>query len=120
MMTCPVSRVQCSDCIKVCQRPGSWKPESAAQVVIEKREHSHGDYLHQARMAQDLKKIFRDAGRQLSPEQSESLDMIAVKLSRILTGNPNEADHWVDIAGYATLISNMLRSGNALDPNIRL
>ncbi len=30
--------------------------------------------------------------------------MIAHKIASILAGDPNEIDHWRDIAGYATLI----------------
>ena len=89
----------------------------SGQEVIEARENSHGDYLHQATFAQDLKKSFRDrteAWKKLSPEQRESLDMIAVKISRIMNGNPNVVDHWTDIAGYATLISNLLTKGTSL------
>ena len=29
--------------------------------------------------------------------------MILHKVARIMAGNPKEADHWRDIAGYATL-----------------
>jgi hypothetical protein len=35
--------------------------------------------------------------------QIEALDMIALKLSRILSGQANFKDHWDDIAGYAKL-----------------
>jgi hypothetical protein len=38
----------------------------------------------------------------------EALHMIAHKMGRIATGNPNIKDHWADIAGYATLIANLL------------
>ena len=38
-----------------------------------------------------------------------SLEMIAVKISRIADGNnPNHFDSWHDIAGYATLIADRL------------
>jgi hypothetical protein len=36
-----------------------------------------------------------------------------MKMSRILCGNPNEPDHWRDIAGYATLIENILVHGKS-------
>lgn len=49
----------------------------------------------------------------LSFEQCEALDMIQHKIGRILSGNPNEPDHWHDIAGYATLVENILRTGNS-------
>lgn len=85
------------------------------QVVIESREETHGDYTKQAILAQALKAQIRSNGyEKLSMAQRESLDMIAVKISRILNGNPNEPDHWTDIAGYATLIANMLTKGTHL------
>lgn len=34
--------------------------------------------------------------------------MIFNKVARILNGNPNYADSWVDIAGYAKLVSDRL------------
>lgn len=49
----------------------------------------------------------------LSFEQCEALDMIQHKIGRILSGNPNEPDHWHDIAGYATLVENILRTGQS-------
>jgi hypothetical protein len=83
---------------------------SRAQAVIEGREASHGDYRVQAGMAQVLKREMRQTKGwlELSLEQRESLEMIAVKISRILNGNPNEPDHWIDLAGYAQLCYNLL------------
>jgi hypothetical protein len=34
--------------------------------------------------------------------------MIVHKISRIVNGNPDKVDHWVDIAGYATLVADRL------------
>ena len=39
----------------------------------------------------------------LSDAQAESLEMIAVKIARILSGDPDFADHWDDVIGYAKL-----------------
>ena len=39
----------------------------------------------------------------LSDEQAESLEMIALKIARILSGNPDYSDHWDDVIGYAKL-----------------
>jgi hypothetical protein len=41
----------------------------------------------------------------LDHSQAEALDMIAHKIGRILAGDPNHADHWDDIAGYARLVA---------------
>jgi len=40
----------------------------------------------------------------LDPIHKESLEMNAHKIARILNGDPNYADSWHDIAGYATLV----------------
>ncbi len=45
----------------------------------------------------------------LTPYMRESLEMIQIKISRILEGNCNHTDHWHDIAGYATLVERHLR-----------
>ncbi len=39
----------------------------------------------------------------LSATQRESLDLIATKIARILSGDPNHEDHWLDIEGYARI-----------------
>lgn len=39
----------------------------------------------------------------LTATQLESLDMILHKCGRILSGDPNEPDHWRDIEGYARI-----------------
>lgn len=41
-------------------------------------------------------------------EQLEALEMIARKLARIINGDPNYADSWVDIADYAKLVADRL------------
>lgn len=44
----------------------------------------------------------------LQPFQVEALEMIAHKIGRILNGDPNYDDSWVDIAGYAKLVADRL------------
>lgn len=86
------------------------------QAVIESREEAHGNYVDQAGLAQFLKLHLRakPGWEKLGLAQRESLEMICVKMSRILNGNANDPDHWTDIAGYATLISNLLTKGRHL------
>jgi Domain of unknown function (DUF6378) len=45
----------------------------------------------------------------LAADQKEALELIALKISRILTGNPDHVDSWDDIAGYAMLVSKRLK-----------
>ena len=74
--------------------------------LLDKREITHGDFAVTAKLSQTMKEWFREqpGWANLSGVQQESLDLIAIKIARILSGNSNEVDHWVDIAGYAQLI----------------
>jgi len=51
-------------------------------------------------------------GKTFADDQWEALEMIVHKIGRIVNGDPDVTDHWVDIAGYATLIAERLE-GNA-------
>jgi hypothetical protein len=46
-------------------------------------------------------------------DQKECLDMVAHKIARILCGNHNELDHYIDIIGYCTLVLNRLKVDQA-------
>jgi hypothetical protein len=49
-----------------------------------------------------------DGWSQLSPVQRQALTVIADKIARILTGDPDYADNWHDIQGYARLVEERL------------
>jgi len=84
-------------------------PQSEVDIegVVADRGDTYGDYTIQAEIAQTLKDLFRECPgwMRLEYHQRESLDMIACKASRILNGDPNHLDSWVDIAGYATIVA---------------
>lgn len=72
----------------------------------------HGEWQDNAVTGQSLKVIARNALKkraedgvypQLAAIHLEAVDMICLKLARILTGDANEPDHWQDIEGYAKL-----------------
>jgi hypothetical protein len=68
------------------------------------RATTHGEFSRNAELTQALKKACNSyAVQSLSDVQQEALDNICQKMARILTGNPNHADNWHDIAGYAML-----------------
>lgn len=79
--------------------------DSYVEKLTAERKSTHGNWVDQAALANELKERMRGSPNwnSLKPYQSEALDMIATKLSRILSGNPTEPDHWDDIAGYAYL-----------------
>jgi hypothetical protein len=75
------------------------------EQLISTRQTTHGDWNEQSKLASDLKSLLHRSRQwnTMTAGQREALDMIATKLSRIGSGNPNEGDHWDDIAGYAKL-----------------
>lgn len=85
--------------------------------ILAEREKTHGSFEANARISSVLKDCLRTAAMHndvtLREVHWEALDMICLKLSRILSGKKNEPDHWDDIAGYATLVANWLRKKNA-------
>ena len=46
----------------------------------------------------------------LADDAREALDMIALKMSRIIQSNDNQVDSWHDKAGYATLVENRIKA----------
>jgi len=85
--------------------------------LLEERALDHdklGSFYAKSRFIQDLKEIVRETEgwEYASPDQKEAIDMIAHKMGRILCGNINHIDSWVDIAGYATLVANRLEKLN--------
>ena len=96
-------------------------PEPAPETnqiekILDKRAEQYGTFIRNADIAIKLKQVIHNAmvreDTQLYPDQLQALDMIAAKIGRILTGNPSHLDSWVDIAGYAKLVSDRLQ-GNA-------
>ena len=87
-------------------------PSAIAPVTVE-REKTHGDYARSALLCQSMKGFFRSSmyPRTLAAPHQEAAEMILFKLSRTACGNPNHADHWRDIAGYATLVADRVRGG---------
>lgn len=88
-----------------------------SQELIEERQKTHGDYKKTAAIAQDIKAML-SAGSRMQADQKESLDNIATKLARIVSGSPHVLEHWEDIAGYATLVADRLRGEKAVPVGI--
>jgi len=85
-------------------------PSNLSELIAD-REATHGDYFVNTTVMQRTKDLWRGAGGwdKLTPAQRESLEMIAHKVGRILGGDPNHKDHWLDVAGYAKLVADKLR-----------
>jgi hypothetical protein len=84
--------------------------------VLEERGQRYGNFTGHAEVAQRLKLVISESLQQrakvLTVDQQEALEMIAHKIARIINGDPNYADSWTDIAGYAKLVADRLE-GNA-------
>ncbi len=78
------------------------------------REKNYGDFRDNARIAQNIKLAMQSSPVWIrggvSYDIMEALDLIASKIGRMLSGDPNYIDNWHDIAGYATLIERRLKA----------
>jgi hypothetical protein len=84
--------------------------------VLNDRAKDYGKFIEGAEIMQMLKRLVHNYIEQrqtpLAFDQREAIDMIIHKMGRIINGNPDKVDHWVDIAGYAKLVADRLE-GNA-------
>lgn len=77
--------------------------------TLQERGQRYGVFKRHAEISQQLKEVI--SGYQtkvLSADQQEALDMICHKIARIINGDPDYADSWHDIAGYAQLVADRL------------
>lgn len=87
------------------------KPDTVEEILTE-RGNRYGKFTGHADITQRLKYVMRtsnDRWDRLDTDQQEALEMIAHKIGRILNGDPNYDDSWVDIAGYARLVADRLQ-----------
>jgi hypothetical protein len=92
------------------------KPEpevSGVGKVLDARAEQYGSFMQSSDTVVRIKSIMHNAVARnnvhLYPDQLQALDMIATKISRIVHGNPNHLDSWIDIAGYATLVADRIQ-----------
>lgn len=89
-------------------------PEGIDATLAE-RATKYGKFANAATVTYKLKNVLREHSAQHSKsyayDQAEALDMICHKLGRIVNGDPDYADNWVDISGYAKLVSDRLQTG---------
>ena len=81
--------------------------------ILEERGKRYGIFKNHANISQRLKYVVADAlsSRKgiVEDDQREALDMICHKIARIVNGDPDYADSWIDIAGYAQLVADRLQ-----------
>lgn len=78
--------------------------------LLESRAKLRGDFQTMATAHVEITDaIYTNRKRPLCAVECISLDMIAHKLARIVTGTAYDADSWKDVAGYATLVVNNMK-----------
>lgn len=82
-------------------------------AVLTERGNRYGKFTGHAQVTQQLKEVvtanLEQRDKRLAPDQQEALDMIMHKIGRIINGDPDYDDSWVDIAGYAKLVADRLQ-----------
>ena len=90
--------------------------EPRVEETLNERAKDYGTFRDSAALMQGIKRLLADHAakhdKTFADDQWEALEMIVHKIGRIVNGNPDKVDSWVDIAGYATLIADRLQ-GNA-------
>ena len=73
-------------------------------AILKQRGSVYGDFRDNGRIAQGIKEVYRShpLWGAVPPHIQEGLDLIATKISRIVSGDPLYPDNLIDIAGYAT------------------
>ena len=113
-LTDPSVRINLRQLAGATLNPVEIPPVAQVENVIISRQKIHGDFADNARLTQTLKRLVYDepGSNQLDDTQAQALELILLKLSRIISGNPDEPDHWCDIAGYAALVMNHVQRKN--------
>jgi len=81
--------------------------------TLTERGKRYGVFTGHADVTQDLKSIISNhlnaRYKVLANDQQEALDMICHKIGRIVNGDADYDDSWIDIAGYAQLVADRLQ-----------
>ena len=82
------------------------------EEVLNQRQSTYGSFTKNAEVSQMLK-YFMTQGtnyKQMPVAHREALEMIVHKIARIVNGDPNYIDNWVDIIGYSQLVIEEIKS----------
>ena len=82
------------------------------EEVLNQRQSTYGSFTKNAEISQMLK-YFMTQGtnyKQMPVPHREALEMIVHKIARIVNGDPNYIDNWVDIIGYSQLVIEEIKS----------
>jgi hypothetical protein len=82
-------------------------------ATLSERGSRYGTFKSHSEITKNMFRMFQahmgvQKFESMAAYQQEALHMIFHKLGRIANGDPNYADSWVDIAGYAKLVADGL------------
>lgn len=82
------------------------------EEVLNKRQATYGSFTKNAEVSQMLKYFMAQGTnyKQMPTAHREALEMIVHKIARIVNGDPNYIDNWVDIIGYSQLVIEEIKS----------
>lgn len=85
--------------------------------TLAERGARYGDFSDHARYAQALQDVMRSMPNwgALTPDKKQGLTVIADKIARIGTGDPEYTDNYHDIGGYAKLMEDRCRDTQTVD-----
>jgi predicted S18 family serine protease len=90
--------------------------EDQITETLTARGDKYGPFIGHAEISRALKNVIRfytverkGSFQNIDADMAEALEMIAHKIARIINGDHNYADSWVDIAGYAKLVADRLQ-----------
>lgn len=83
--------------------------------TLSERGGRYGRFADQAAIEQELMARLASGRRwqDAAPDQRSAVQMICVKLARIVNGDPDYLDNWHDIIGYAKLVEDRLRAADS-------
>lgn len=81
--------------------------------TLTERGERYGKFTDHANLTKNMHRMFAahmgtKRYEAMQADQQEALHMIFHKLARIANGDPDYADSWIDIAGYAKLVADRL------------
>ena len=83
------------------------KASKTVKRILKTRPTTHGDFTDGARFTQQTLRLAEKMPgyARASDVQKEGAHMIIHKLQRAFAGDPDYAEHWHDMAGYANLVA---------------
>ena len=82
------------------------------EEVLNQRQTAYGSFTKNAEVSQMIKYFMMQGTnyKQMPTVHREALEMIVHKIARIVNGDPNYIDNWIDICGYSQLVIEEIKS----------